>query len=171
MRGGVVPRHVDAAHRALLAAHLLADAEFAFQHRAEVQHRVAEPLHVLDLELDATGAGVVDDAGVADLAALLGVEIGAVEQQRRRLPGPECAGSDDVVAQHPAEHGGVAQVRVVLRRVVGLRQIALHGRHGELLAALRARSFDSSMTRSYSAMSTARPCSAAICWVMSMYTP
>ena len=53
----------------------LADLDRAFADLADVQHRLAEPLRVFDRE----GAGRRrDGALVADLAALLGVEVGLV---------------------------------------------------------------------------------------------
>ena len=71
---------------------------------------VTEPLRVFDLEFDAGRKRVVDHARIADLAALLGVEVRAVEQQGRRLPGRERAGADDFVVDDPAENGRVAKV-------------------------------------------------------------
>ena len=66
----------------------LADLDRAFRDPADVQHGFAELLRVLDLE----GAGRRGDGAlVADLAALLGVEVGAVEQQGGLVAGVELA--------------------------------------------------------------------------------
>jgi hypothetical protein len=59
------------------------DATVALVQRADVQHRFAEPLRVLDLEVGA--ARGADGAAIADLPALLAVEVRAVEQERDAL--------------------------------------------------------------------------------------
>ena len=70
--------------------------------RADVQDGVAEPLRVLDVEV--APVAVRDGAGVADLAALLGVEVGAVEQQRDRRRRPSSLPArDDGVVLDPAD--------------------------------------------------------------------
>ena len=65
-----------------------------------MQDRVAEPLGVVDVK----APGRRDDvAVVADLAALLGVEIRAVQQQARLVAGVQRAAAHDGVVLHPAE--------------------------------------------------------------------
>src|SRR5207244_10040745 len=81
----------------------LAGPDRALNDLADVQDRVAETLRVLYAEAASGGA---DEAAVADLAALFGVEIGLLHQQRNLIAFAQLAlGGDDVVA-HPAEQLG-----------------------------------------------------------------
>jgi hypothetical protein len=165
---GVVPHHVDAAHGRLHQLHGVADADLTRQHHPEVQHRVAEADGVVHPELDAAGLRLVDDAGVAHLPALFGVEAGAVQQQPDGVAGRESAGLHHRVVLHPADHLRGDDGRVVLRRVVRLRQLALHGGDCELLCVFTIPILCFPHQVFKTARSTVKPRSAAICSTMSM---
>lgn len=62
---------------------VLARLDCPLDHFADVQYAVAEPLRIFHGEAACRRA---DDAGVADLPALLGVEAGTVEQERASSP-------------------------------------------------------------------------------------
>ena len=84
---------------------------------AEVQD--ASPSFCVSSTSNAPGRRA-DRAGVADLAALLGVEVRAVEQQADLVVlSPARPVADDGVVLDPAEHRGRRGQAVVLGRIVG----------------------------------------------------
>ena len=115
VRRGVVAHGVGA-DAADFQDRLLADLEPALRDPADVQDAVAELLRVVHLEA-AGGRG--DQAGIADLAALLGIEVGLVQEQGGLLARRQAAGSDDRVVLDPADD---RRLRRRARRTWGSRR-------------------------------------------------
>src|SRR5262245_13800351 len=78
----------------------LAGFEIAVDNAADVQDTFAKFLRIIDLK-PAGGCG--DDSSVANLAALLGVEIGAIQQEGNVVVFPEPARNHDGILPHPTE--------------------------------------------------------------------
>ena len=111
----------------------LARLDTALGDMADVQHGVTEFLRVRHLEKP----GRRDDgARITDLAALLAVEVGVVQQQGGLFLSLQSPRRLDGVVAHPADDGAGRGQAAVLGRVVRLRQLTLNGGHDELLPAL-----------------------------------
>ena len=134
MRRGVVAHRLDAPADRLLQIHRIADGEPPFVQHADMQHGIAEPLRVEHFELAAIGRA--DRADIADLAALLGVEVRAIEQQGHVFARADASFADDGVVFDPAEDFGIERGEAKLGGVVGFGEFAFDGGNDDFLVAL-----------------------------------
>ncbi len=123
------PHCLDAAGR-LRECDGVAHRDPTFVQNPDVQDALTESLRVEHFEFSAIRG--TNGADVANLAALLTVEVGAIKQESDVLPGADAALTDNGIVFDPAEDLRTERRQAVLGAVIGLGELALDGRDCEL---------------------------------------